>query len=100
MSTDEKPSRNEDEYFKKLDQELLKAQRARREAEDAESDRSAFYMRCPKDGGSLTERDMDRVKVDVCSTCGGVWLDPGELDTLRGRDQSGVSRFLGNILGR
>lgn len=100
MAIDEKPSKNEDEYFKKLDQELLKQQRAQREAEAADVARSQFYMRCPKDGGALHERDMDGVKVDVCTTCNGVWLDAGELDTLRARDHSGVGRFLSNILGR
>ncbi len=100
MAIDEKPSKNEDEYFKKLDQELLKQQRAQQEAEAAQRDKGAYYMRCPKDGGSLTERDMEGVKVDVCTSCNGVWLDPGELETLRSHDQSGVGRFLHNLLGR
>ena len=33
MATDEKPSRNEDVYFAKLDAELIKEQRARLDAE-------------------------------------------------------------------
>jgi Zn-finger nucleic acid-binding protein len=34
------------------------------------------------------------VKVDVCSSCGGMWLDAGELDLLRQVQKSGS----GNIL--
>lgn len=40
-------------------------------------------MRCPKCGIEMDEvRKLD-VIVDVCSKCGGVWLDRGELDALR-----------------
>jgi uncharacterized protein len=98
--TDEKPSRNEDDYFKKLDQELLKAQRAQQEREAADSSRASFFMRCPKDGSQLTERDMNGVKVDVCTSCSGIWLDAGELEALRGGGQSGMSQFFSNLFGR
>ena len=90
MPIDEKPSKNEEEYFRKLDAELIKAQRERLDAERAElertkrdADREQWYMRCPKCGARLQERDVEHVKVDVCPEGHGTWLDAGELELLR-----------------
>lgn len=106
MPIDEKPSRNEEEYFRKLDAELIKAQRAKLDAERAEMDRQQrdserehYYMRCPKCGGQLNEQDVENIKVDVCPACNGTWLDAGELDLLRQTDRSGLGRLF-DRLGR
>jgi hypothetical protein len=106
MPIDEKPSRNEDEYFLKLDAELIKAQRAKLDAERAEMDRKQrdaereqCYMRCPKCGARLAEQDVQHVKVDVCPEGHGTWLDAGELDLLRQTERHGLGRLL-DKLGR
>jgi uncharacterized protein len=47
-------------------------------------------MNCPKDGTALREREREigagntreLVIIDVCPTCGGIWLDRGELEKL------------------
>jgi hypothetical protein len=39
-------------------------------------------MRCPKCGRKLEETVYQKVRIDRCTGCGGVWLDPGELETL------------------
>lgn len=40
-------------------------------------------MRCPRcEDAELLERDRQEVKVDVCQSCRGVWLDRGELEKL------------------
>jgi hypothetical protein len=78
----EKPSRNEDEYFLKYDAEILKARRAELDAQRAASERTSHFMKCPKDGADLAEREFHHVKVDVCSECGGMWFDKGEVDQL------------------
>ncbi len=40
-------------------------------------------MICPRDNIEMDEvRKLD-VVIDICSKCGGVWLDKGELDKLR-----------------
>ena len=36
--------------------------------------------RCPADGTELELHPVSNVAVDRCPTCGGVWLDAGELD--------------------
>ena len=44
-------------------------------------------MNCPKDQTPLRERERetagrDVVVMDICPTCGGIWLDQGELEKL------------------
>ena len=99
MATEEKPSRNEDEYFVKMDAELMKQRRAALDAERAKQERASHFMKCPKCGGDLAERTMDQVKVDVCTDCGGLWLDAGELELVRDSRKSGVSRFVDDLFG-
>jgi hypothetical protein len=99
MPMDEKPSRNEEEYFARRNAELIKEQRARLDAERQRRDRSAHYMKCPKCGGDLAEREYHHVRLDECSECGGVWLDKGELQMIEHVERSQVSRFIGSMLG-
>lgn len=40
-------------------------------------------LRCPADGFAMEPVDMGGVVVDVCSGCGGVWLDGGEMAALK-----------------
>jgi len=96
---DDKPSRNEDEYFVKMDAELLKARRAKLDAERLEQERAEFRMKCPKCGGALAEREMQGVKIDQCADCGGVWLDKGELEMLVHSEEGGVGRVIRDLLG-
>lgn len=99
MANDEKPSRNEDEYFVKLDAELMKQRRLELDASRAAAEQAASYMKCPKCAGDLAERTMHQVKVDVCTKCGGVWLDAGELDLVRDARRSGIARFVDDLFG-
>lgn len=106
MPIEQKPSRNEDEYFHRLDAELIKAQRTKLDAERAEldrkqrdSEREQCYMRCPKCGARLNEQDIQHVKVDVCPECNGTWLDAGELALLRQTERHGFGRLF-ELLGR
>ena len=97
MPIDEKPSRNEDEYFTKQDLELIRARRAQLDAERAKKDRSAHYMKCPKCGADLVERELANVKIDVCPECKGTWLDAGELELLQHIRQSSLTDFVRDI---
>ena len=98
MATDEKPSKNETEYFARLDAELMKQRRAALDSERVKRERSAHLNKCPKCGSDLSEREHYHVKVDECLECGGVWLDKGELDMIEEFDQRG-SGFIGSLLG-
>ncbi len=99
MANDEKPSRNEDEYFVRLDAELMKQRRLELDAAREAAERAACFMKCPKCSSELAERTMHQVKVDVCTNCGGVWLDAGELDLVRDARRSGVARFVDDLFG-
>lgn len=94
MPIDEKPSRNEDEYFVKQDADLIREMRARLDAQ--RSTEGGQVNRCPRDGTALNEEERHSVKIDVCPTCGGIWLDKGELELLArvGGRSSGVFRSL------
>ena len=98
MATEEKPSRNEEEYFARRDAELMKAKRAELDAARTKAARSQALMNCPKDGSDLKERDFHHVKIDVCPQCKGVWLDPGELEILAIQDRNPVKRIFGDFL--
>jgi len=79
----DKPSSNEEEYFLRQDAELVKELRAKLDEDRAKAERRTHFMKCPKCGGDLKEVVREHVAVDVCSDCGGLWLDPGELEMLK-----------------
>ena len=99
MPIDEKPSRNEDEYFARQDAERMKEMRARLDAERQKAERAAHLNRCPKCGAQLQEKAFLNVKVDLCPVCGGMWLDKGEWDMIKYVDRNSLSRFVGSMFG-
>jgi uncharacterized protein len=91
----DKPSRNEDEYFAREDAELLRRQRERATAASLEAERKTHYMKCPKDGYDLTSTEYHGVQIESCPHCGGMWLDAGELQTVAHEDHPTI---LGRVL--
>jgi hypothetical protein len=87
MATEEKPSRNEDEYFARLDADLMKERRAQLDEERRKAERTSHYNKCPRCGADLVELEHHGVKIDQCEECGGVWLDKGELDLIAAMDK-------------
>ncbi|HEX9879042.1 MAG TPA: zf-TFIIB domain-containing protein, partial [Candidatus Binatia bacterium] len=49
--------------------------------------KAACYMKCPKCGETLKESTFQKVTVDRCPECHGVWLDAGELDQVAKREE-------------
>lgn len=86
----------EEEYFRREEQRLLEALREkRRRAEEGNGARVPLGM-CPRCGKALEPQERDHVAIDVCPGCGGVWLDPGELEAIAGREGGGwLRRLLG-----
>jgi len=98
MAIEEKPSRNEDEYFARLDADLMKERRARLDADRLKQERTSHYNKCPKCGCDLEERERHGVKIDQCPECGGMWLDKGELELIEDMDRKS-SGFVQSLFG-
>lgn len=95
----QKPSEQEEEYFKRLEFERLKKLAEEREQQPREAERQRLkdvhWMCCPKCGMELVEIEYRGLKIDKCTSCAGVWLDCGELEQIGTEVQAG---FLGGLL--
>lgn len=65
----------ENEYFHRKETELIEKMRKKILSESAVD----IGLECPKCDGKLMESAYEDIKIDVCDTCSGVWLDAGEL---------------------
>lgn len=80
----------EEEYFRRKEQEALQKLRAQMGSETGTGESAATKaIGCPKCEGTLVEVGFENVQIDRCDTCGGVWLDAGELETITARESSG-----------
>lgn len=93
-----RPSTPEETFFAQQELErrrqLANDREAQLRAEERRTLRELHWMRCPKCGMELLEIEHLGHKVDQCSACRGLWLDAGELDSLKGTEEGG---FLGNL---
>ena len=92
----------EEEYFYRKNQELLAKKRAeldaQRQAQESAQLKELHWMRCPKCGQQMSDEELAGIKVDRCGSCGGIFLDAGELDLLlRAEGQAG---FLASLKKR
>jgi uncharacterized protein len=83
---DERKKAQEDEYFVKKERELLAKLKTKQEEEARTSAKNASYMKCPKCGEPLKERSFQKILIDQCTGCNGIWLDAGEIEEVAGRD--------------
>jgi hypothetical protein len=94
----EKRNEAEEEYFARIEREQVERLAEELAAEKVkalkEERRKLHAMKCGKCGGDFVPKPFRGVTIDVCTSCGAVLLDPGELEILAGHDQSGV---LGSI---
>ena len=100
----DKSSDPEAEYFARLDQEKKKALAEQVSAEKAQADKEArrqlHYLKCGKCGGQMAPQPFRGVTIDVCPDCNAVLLDPGELEQLAGKDESGALASLAKFFTR
>ncbi|MEY2668144.1 MAG: hypothetical protein RJA59_782 [Pseudomonadota bacterium] len=96
------PSSTEDEFFAREDAEkkrkLALAVKEETDAAERERLRAAHHMRCPKCGLGLQEVAFRGVEADLCFSCGGVFLDRGEIDRIARPDQKGIMAGLLGLL--
>jgi hypothetical protein len=90
-----KPSTTEDEYFVREDAEkkrriALETKKALA-LEEQRRLKELHWMRCPKCGMQMQpvnlRKDLD---VDTCFSCGGIFLDKGEIDIIAAPRQKGI----------
>jgi Zn-finger nucleic acid-binding protein len=86
---DERKKGQEEEYFRRKEQEALEKVRQRVAAEEQITPREKAALRCPKCEGNLEEITFQNVLIDRCSACHGVWLDAGELERLTTKEGQG-----------
>jgi len=96
----------ENEWFARHEVELLRQARRERDrksreatAKEAETLRAAHWMKCPKCGHDLVEESVGTVLLDRCGSCGGIFLDRGELEQLLTEDRASQRGFFRRILG-
>jgi uncharacterized protein len=88
------PASPEEEYFAREDAE--KKRRIAQEMKKALAEeqqkalREMHYMHCPKCGMQMQEIRYGNLDVDACFSCGGVFLDKGEMDIIAHPKQKGI----------
>ncbi len=96
---DERKKAMEDEYFVKKEKELIAKLKAKGEREAQQAVRETCHMRCPKCGEPLKERSFQKILIDQCTGCNGIWLDAGELEEVAGKDEGGWLSHLWKRIG-
>ena len=93
-----KPSAGEEEYFARQEAERRRKMAGERQAkllaEERERARALHFMKCPKCGMQLEEIAFGDVRVDECFSCEGIWLDRGELEVIRQKEEGFMGRML------
>jgi hypothetical protein len=87
----------EDIDFAQKDRELIGQLREKGQQELDQAIVDPCSMRCPKCGRKLGETVYQHVCIDRCTGCGGVGLDPGELEALAPEAHTG---WLGDLISR
>jgi uncharacterized protein len=83
---DERKKAQEDEYFVKKERELLAKLKAKQESETKAAAEKSAAMRCPKCGEPLKARSFQKIEIDQCTGCNGIWLDAGEMEQVAGKE--------------
>ena len=89
-----KPSTTEDEFFIREDAEkkrrLALELKKSMAADEQRKLKELHFMCCPKCGLGLHQIKYRNVDVDACFSCGGVFLDKGEIDVIAHPEQKGI----------
>ena len=83
---EERKKAQEDEYFVKKERELLAKLKVKQEAESKAAAKNAAHMTCPKCGEPLKARSFQKIEIDQCTGCNGIWLDAGEMEQVAGKE--------------
>lgn len=94
---------DEDDYFKKLDQEAKAKLKAKLDAQREEAEKAArkelHFNKCGKCGSDMSTELFRGIEIERCHNCGAVLLDPGELETLAGEDEGAMFSSFFSMFG-
>ena len=51
-------------------------------------------MKCPRDGSELSKVELLNIELDKCHKCDGIWLDRGELESIRDSKVSDIEEAI------
>lgn len=93
----------EQEYFFRLNKELIEKFKAKVEKQKQQVEEQAckelHWMKCPRCGHDLKNQDFGALVVDQCDDCGGVFLDKTEVDYLIDmQDHNSLSTIFSGLL--
>ncbi|MFC1553352.1 zf-TFIIB domain-containing protein [candidate division KSB1 bacterium] len=85
--------KNIDAWFNKNESQLIRTamdranqkkeqERLRQEKEGKSKLIELHWMKCPKCGHDMEIKIIEKIEVDKCSNCKGIYFDAGELDEL------------------
>jgi hypothetical protein len=87
----------EDIYFAERDRELI--EKLKQQLKKVEKDSSELH--CPKCPGHLETYTFQGFVLDRCQSCGGVWMDQGELEGIvRTLTQGPLGHLIDKLLGK
>ncbi len=95
-----KPVTDEDKFFAEEERKRLETLKAQRSGQKEQQQRLCLNAECQ--GQPLEALELHGVEIDRCPKCGGVWLDPGELELLtsdKRTSKNPVARFFHNLAG-
>ena len=98
MSQTVKPSHEEEEYFAKveLDKKKALAEKIKEKMADEELEelKKLHWKHCANCGFEMEPVVYKGVTVDKCFHCGAIFLEPGELEQLAGKEGGFISGVL------
>ncbi len=90
-----KPSSSEDEFIAREEAKRRELARIEHGHQERASARDARIATCPRGCDTKLQEEAFRdILIDRCPTCGGVWLDPGELQKIAREDATMVRNVL------
>ena len=72
---------DQEEAYIKQKETSIRQERDKRRAElEQTQQKELHWMKCPKCGGQMVEKDMESIKIDICTSCDGMYFDKGEFE--------------------
>jgi hypothetical protein len=85
------------EEIKRKSEAKIREEMAKEEERKREELKKLHWMRCPRCGHELSEKDLHGIRVDVCTLCEGIFFERGEVEELlqkKAEERKGIFRKL------